>query len=478
MVSSTLPATTQKAWARAIAQPATEFALTPLTVLSGELPPDLRGSLYRNGPGRLERDGLRVQHWFDGDGAILAVHFADQQATATYRYVQSAGYRDEEAAGAYLYGGYGTTAPGRFWERWRKQLKNAANTSVLALGDRLLALWEGGQPHQLDLHTLETLGTENFAVLTPSCTYSAHPKIDAATGDIYNFGVVPGANATLNLYRSDRTGRILKQNAIPLNGVPLLHDFALAGQYLVFIVPPVRLNTLPAVLGLSSFSDCLMWQPKRGTQIVTVDRQSLEVVSYGETEAWFQWHLGKSYQDFDGNLVIEFVRYPDLTTNQHLGEIASGQIRSVVNGQLWQIRLNPQTGTVLEQTPLVERGCEFPVFPNWPSDLDLAPTYLSIRRSETTAHTELFNAIGRFDPQNQVLTIADAGENCYPAEPVYVPQPSDPAQGWILTVVYDGDRDVSEVWIYASDRLIEEPICRLALPSIIPHSFHGTWRQG
>ncbi|NEQ34412.1 MAG: hypothetical protein F6K04_26080 [Leptolyngbya sp. SIO4C5] len=74
MVSSTLPATTQKAWARAIAQPATEFALTPLTVLSGELPPDLRGSLYRNGPGRLERDGLRVQHWFDGDGAILAVH--------------------------------------------------------------------------------------------------------------------------------------------------------------------------------------------------------------------------------------------------------------------------------------------------------------------------------------------------------------------------------------------------------------------
>ncbi|MGP1373378.1 MAG: carotenoid oxygenase family protein [Almyronema sp.] len=476
MVSLTLPAVNPKSWAKAIAQPAPEFALTSLSVLAGQIPAGLQGSLYRNGPGRLERNGVRVKHWFDGDGAILAVHFANQQATATYRYVRSAGYQAEEAAGEYLYSSYGTVAPGRLWERWQKQFKNAANTSVLALGDRLLALWEGGHPHQLDLQTLETWGVESFDRLSANCTYSAHPKIEATTGDIYNFGVVPGANATLNLYRSDRSGRILKQNAIPLNGVPLIHDFALAGQYLVFIVPPVRLNTLPAVLGFASFSDCLMWQPKRGTQIVTIDRQSLEVVSYGETDAWFQWHIGKSYQDFDGNVVIELVRYPDLTTNQHLSEIASGQIKSKVNGQLWQMRLNPQTGTVLEQLPLVERGCEFPVFPQGASDLDLAPTYLSIRRAETTSHEELFNAIARFDPQTATLTVADAGENCYPSEPIYVPQPQDPTQGWILTVVYDGDRHVSEVWIYQSDRLDQAPICRLALPSVIPHSFHGTWR--
>jgi len=39
------------------------------------IPEGLRGSLYRNGPARLERGGVRVGHWFDGDGAILAVHF-------------------------------------------------------------------------------------------------------------------------------------------------------------------------------------------------------------------------------------------------------------------------------------------------------------------------------------------------------------------------------------------------------------------
>ena len=35
-------------------------------------------------------DALPI-YWFDGDGAVLAVHFADGQAQAVYRYVHSAG---------------------------------------------------------------------------------------------------------------------------------------------------------------------------------------------------------------------------------------------------------------------------------------------------------------------------------------------------------------------------------------------------
>ena len=146
MTAVSTPPTQKKAWAGAIAQPAQEFSLTPLSVVAGAIPSDLNGSLYRNGPGRLERQGQRVSHWFDGDGAVLAVHFEQGQAQATYRYVQSAGYLDEEAADQFLYSGYGSLAPGPFWQRWNAQLKNAANTSVLALPDKLLALWEGGCP--------------------------------------------------------------------------------------------------------------------------------------------------------------------------------------------------------------------------------------------------------------------------------------------------------------------------------------------
>ncbi len=68
------------------------------------------------------------------------------------------------------------------------------------------------------------------------------------------------------------------------------------------------------------------------------------------------------------------------------------------------------------------------------------------------------------------------GENRYPAEPIYAPKPENPDLGWIVTVVYDGNTDTSEVWVFDSDGLDREPICRLSLPSVIPPSFHGTWK--
>ena len=72
-----------RSWSKAFAQPATEFPLTPLALIEGAIPAELQGTLYRNGPGRLQRGGKRVGHWFDGDGAILAVHFSNESATAT-----------------------------------------------------------------------------------------------------------------------------------------------------------------------------------------------------------------------------------------------------------------------------------------------------------------------------------------------------------------------------------------------------------
>ncbi|MGD1859782.1 MAG: carotenoid oxygenase family protein [Leptolyngbyaceae cyanobacterium] len=466
----------QKAWAKAIAQPAQEFPLTPLAVIAGEIPKDLQGSLYRNGPGRLERQGQRVSHWFDGDGAVLAVHFADGQAQATYRYVQSAGFQDEEAAEQFLYSGYGSLAPGPFWERWNSQLKNAGNTSVLALPDKLLALWEGGWPHHLDPHTLETQGVHPLGELSANDPYSAHPKRHSQTGQIFNFGIVPGANATLNLYRSDRTGHIEKKESVPLNGIPLMHDFVLADRYLVFCVPPVRLNPLPAVLGFQSFSDALMWQPKHGTQLVVVDADTLEVISSEAVDPWYQWHFGKGFVNKDGDIVLEVVRYRDFATNQQLKEIASGQFKTPAEGEFWRVCVNPQTAVVRSQTCLIEDHCEFPyVAEDQPTVT--APTFLSMQSPEHDNTGELFRAIARFDPDTEKVTVAAAGAEQYPSEPIYVSKrTSEAASGWVLSVVYDGAADHSEVWIYDSDRLTAGPICRLHLPTVVPHSFHGTWQ--
>ncbi len=61
-------------------------------------------------------------------------------------------------------------------------------------------------------------------------------------------------------------------------------------------------------------------------------------------------------------------------------------------------------------------------------------------------------------------------------EPIYASDADNPAQGWILTVVYDGNTNTSEAWIYDSNRLAEEPVCRLGLPAVVPLGFHGTWK--
>jgi carotenoid cleavage dioxygenase-like enzyme len=467
----------QASWAKAIAKPASEFPLTQLSLISGQIPENLKGSLYRNGPGRLERGNFHVGHWFDGDGAILAVHFAEGQARATYRYVQTAGYLEEERADKLIYGNYGMTATGAWWQRFGKTSKNVANTSVIALPDKLLALWEGGLPHSLDLETLETLGIENLEGLENQLPYSAHPKRDPQTGEIFNIGVSYGKNATLNIYRSDRTGKLLKKGQTNLQGLSMVHDFVLAGDFLIFCVPPLRMNVFPVLLNLQSYSESLQWQPQEGTEILVFNRHSLELVSRNVVEPWFQWHFGNGHSDREGNVVFDLIRYPNFATNQFLKEIAFGKTKTHAKGTLWQMRLNPQAGEFLEMSELCDRGAEFPSVDPAQVGQNSRYTYLSIHRPDAVINQEIFGAIARYDYQTNTITEADLGKNRYPMEPLFAPDVSNPDRGYVITVVFDGDRECSEVWVFDSDRLDSEPVCRLALPSIVPMGFHGTWRN-
>jgi len=475
MTTVTKPST-RKAWATAISQPAKEFPLTPLSIIAGKIPEGLRGTLYRNGPARLERGGAKVGHWFDGDGAILAVKFSDNGATGIYRYVQTLGYLAESKAGKYLYGNYGMVAPGLFWNRWFKSVKNSANTSVLALPDKLLALWEGGKPYALNLENLETWGLDNLSGLTNNLPYSAHPKCDGKTGEIFNFGVTPGKNSTLHLYQSDFTGKILQKSSFTVDGLPLIHDFVMAGRYLIFFVPPVQVSLLPALFGFKSFSDAMEWKPQQGTKILIFDRETLSLVSRGETEPWYQWHFSNGYVDNDDLIVIDFFRYQDFQTNQRLKEVASGQIQIPAKSTLWQVRIDPQTAKVKYSQELLDRDGEFPTVP--PENVGkFSPyTFMSLHKKGADSTSEIYGAIASFDQQTNILKEADFGENLYPMEPIYAANSLNPNQGWVLTVVYDGNNNQSEIWVFDSERLDDEPLCKLALPSVVPMGFHGTWK--
>ena len=466
------------AWTKCIEKPGKEFPLTQLNVISGNIPP-IKGTLYRNGPGRLERGGEKVGHWFDGDGAVLAVHFNEQKATAVYRYVQTKGYQEETLAQQFLYGNYGMTAPGPIWNQWFKPVKNSANTSVLALPDRLLTLWEGGQPHALNLIDLTTLGLESFHQLESGFTYSAHPKQDPDSGNIYNFGIhLGGLNADLHLYTSNSQGKLIKQSSFTLKGIPLIHDFVMAGSYLIFLIPPVRIEFFSIISGFSSYSDALKWEPSLGTQILVFNRDTLQLVSQGETDSWFQWHFGNGYQDSDGYINLDFVSYPDFyQTNQHLKEIAQGQTSTFAQGTLWKMRLNPLNAQVMLLEKVMNRSVDFPTVSSSKIGQKWSSTYLTIHRQKTNIAKERYNAIACFDYSTNTLIEADLGDNRYPSEAILVSNGDDPEQGWVLTVVYDANSHSSQIYIFDSERLSEEPVCILELPTVIPLGFHGIWNS-
>ncbi|MCY7277079.1 MAG: carotenoid oxygenase family protein, partial [Phormidesmis sp. CAN_BIN44] len=131
----------------------------------------------------------------------------------------------------------------------------------------------------------------------------------------------------------------------------------------------------------------------------------------------------------------------------------------------------------IETHQLLDRSCEFPIVKPHEVGQSASHTYLSVHRQGVNPTQDFFGAIARFDQTTGDLMEADLGENRYPTEPIYAPDDENPDRGWIVTVVYNGNLDRSEVWVFDSDRLNDSPVCRLALPEVIPLGFHGTWKS-
>ena len=132
--------------------------------VEGTIPPDLHGTLWRNGPGVLDRGGQRFGHPFDGDGMICRIAFGDGRAHFRNRFVRTGGWLREQRAGKIVYRGvFGTDKPGGFLRNaFDFRLKNIANTNVVYWAGKLWALWEAAQPHRLDPWTLETMGLDDL----------------------------------------------------------------------------------------------------------------------------------------------------------------------------------------------------------------------------------------------------------------------------------------------------------------------------
>lgn len=437
--------------------------------IDGELPKGLAGTLYRNGPGRNDIDGKPFAHLFDGDGMLSQFTFREGQVNYRNRFVRTNHYLAERGADRPPMRGFGNQRPAGPLGNAFRVPGNVANTSVTFHGGNLLALWEGGHPWRLDPDTLETIGEHDFdGRLKGAHAFSAHPKVDPATGELFNFGVTYGRRTKINSYRVRRDGSLDYLKPVTLPYPVMNHDFALTPKHLVFVIDPILLRLGRFLLGFASFDGALRWDASKTTQVVLVPRNGGEP-RVAECDPFFHFHVNNAFED-GGDTVVDLVRYDDYGIGESLRNFSDGGFAE--RGALWRLRVKPDGR--LESHELCPWQCEFPQH-------DWRRTTLGHRYSYVAAampgRAGIGTAVAKVDHRSGASTAHDFGTGDVAGEPIFVPRSADAGEddGWLLSLVYSAAEHRSRLVVVDARDVESGPVATAHLRHHVPLGFHGTF---
>jgi all-trans-8'-apo-beta-carotenal 15,15'-oxygenase len=508
-------------WAGAFRNVGQELSNVPLKASKGTIPADLQGTLYRNGPGRLERGGQWVHHPFDGDGMITALRFEQGELNLTNRFVRTEGWLAEEKAGKPLYRGvFGTQKPGGLLANaFDMRLKNIANTHVVKLGDQLLALWEASSPHALDPDTLDTKGICLLdGVLKPGEAFSAHPRFDPGHhGEerMVTFGVKSGPRSTIRLMefavaddpaKGIKAGQLLSERSDSFGGFAFLHDFAITPNWAVFLQNAIAFNPLPFVLGQKGAAQCLASKPGGQAQFWLIPRDSgahagqpPRIVPAPEGFVFHHlnaWETGNAQGDTpaaepaqagsrssgqpNGSLVIESIYYADFPSIGPDTDFRTIDFNLIPEGLLERCTIDLAAGTVQTER-LSERCCEFAMVNPRREGLSCRYGWMAVAERETG--NDPLQAIKKLDLVSGERRVWSAAPRGFVSEPLMVPRPTPaggpaPAEddGWVLTLIWNGARCASDLVIL--DAATMDELAVVELPLAIPYGLHGSFVAG
>ena len=444
--------------------------------IEGDIPTDLKGTFFRNGPGRQKIGEMPYGHWFDGDGMLCSFSFNEGKGHFRNRYVRTPKYIDETAAQQVLYRGFGTQIPGGLRKNFLKMPANPANTSTIYHGGHLLALNEGGKPWKLEPDSLETVGEFTYDdELDPSMVFSAHGKVHVRTGDYINFGAgisgfgLKGPRPCINMYRINPDGKLFRKSQIPLDTFPFCHDFALSDRYAIFFLGSIVFgNMLPVILGTRTISDQVIFDESIPMQIVVIDLDTQTEVKRFETDPGAIIHFGNAFEDSD-EIIIDGMFQDSFEANDTLSDVFNPD-SSFGGGTYMRYYLNMKTGQLRAQQ-MSDVESEFPTFNNDYAGKKNNVTYTAC--SVDNGSNSFFNAISRvtYDGDSTVVTLPPG---YYGSEPLFAPRVDAKSEddGYLLEVVYNGFEHKSELQIYRADD-INEQVCSAKLKHHLPHQFHG-----
>ncbi len=451
----------------------------PLRIVEGALPDGLEGTLYRNGPGRFTRGPVRFDHPFDGDGHVVAVRFADGRCSARSRFVQTRELDEEQAAGRLLYRGFGTQRPGGLLANaFRMRFRNAANTNVVFHAGQLRALWEGGAPHLLDPHSLATRGEDHLGgLLAPrgamralgvAGTFSAHPRHDAVTGELWNFGLRWGVGQSLVVYVIDAGGhaRVVAEHS--LRELSFIHDMALTSRYVVIAAPAVRFDVLQMLFGMTPPVRALHAREQEGLALWLIPRSGgAPIIIPGPPG--FAFHLAGAYDLPDGRVVCDLALMPGLPDLADVARTMGPEADGGALGALTRMTVDPiarRAQTEVVSSVAIEMPATAVASPHPYSDVwavAVPPGRLQPYHS----------SLVRVTPDRQQHVLRDFFP-ALPSEPILVPRPGarHDADAWLLTFLHHPGAAAE---LLVLDAATLETQARARFPIAIPPGLHGSW---
>jgi all-trans-8'-apo-beta-carotenal 15,15'-oxygenase len=438
----------------------------------GSLPKGLRGTLFRNGPGLIERAGQRYQHLFDGDGMVQAYMIGDKGLTHRGRFVRTRKFVTESEQGKFLFPGFGTSAKVKVPISSPDAL-NAANTNVIAHGNRLLALWEGGSAYEMDLATLETKGPIAWTKELKGVPFSAHPKVEA-DGTMWNFGAFANSIA---IYQIAADGSLVKAEIIKVPGVPMNHDFVVSQNHLIFVLPAMRLHIEKMREG-HSFVDSLEFSRTAPMRVLTVEKGDFSKQRFYELPPGFLFHYGNAWEDQDGIIRFDYVRH------EAGAAFMTGSMRALMRGEVEamtpahstssQVVIDPKRGTIREETR--KHNVEFPRI----DPRVVASRYRHLYHTATMRNSENtfeMNAVLRYDLESGKEDACVMGNEYAMEEHVVVPRAGSTKEGdgWLVGCAFNAKTGKTEVLVFDALNLAGGPLAVAKLPYGVPLGFHGNF---
>ncbi|MDF5752099.1 carotenoid oxygenase family protein [Spongiactinospora sp. TRM90649] len=434
--------------------------------VTGRVPDDLDGRYLRNGPNPLNLEDPEAHHWMMGEGMVHGVRLRDGRAEW---------YRNRWVRSAEVAGRLGEPHPAGLAA---VAADFAANTHVFAHAGRTLAAIEGGPPpYELD-EELRTLGTCDFGggLGTGPGTglgegvFTAHTKRDPVNGELHAITYHPLWDHVRHLV-VDRSGTLVRAGRIPVDGAPMMHDFALTERHVVLIDQPVTFSMEAAAAGQQV---PYVWNEGRGTAVGVMPREGGATRWFG-TDPCYVAHTLNAYDDGE-QVILDVVRYPRMDVARHIAE--------PMTLERWTI--DPVAGTVARRV-VDDRPQEFPrvgdgvvsrphrygytAVTGELNDVVLAPV------DGPLPDIAFDNAIIKHDYATGGSELHRFGGDAATGEAVFAARPGGVTEddGYVLAYTHNPGRGAADLVVLSAQDFTGEPLARIHLPGRVPLGFHGSW---